>query len=620
MLHYSDYSTGGTIFRDVVGSLQMSEELSSFPMQDAPEARGRSRILIVDDEPSIRALLDDALSESCECTLSASAADVRERLERGEIYDVILSDIDLGNGERGTELVPLILRQSPETVVVMISGNRDLDDAIDSMRGGAFDYIKKPFDLEYLELVVQRAIDHHTLLREKRLYDEDLERLVKERTEQLNYLSFYDPLTDLPNRALFEDRVSHALNGGGIESRAALILISIDGFNKVQRTLGHTNSDLMLIETGKRLLAGLGRRATVSHYERDEFAILSEHFSSADEIASIAREISDELRRPFNLAGSEVVATCSIGVSIAPENGEDLASLMRNAAAALSLAKKDGGDNVRFYTPDMNERAVARLKLETGLWRGLERREFELFYQPKVDLVSGAVVGLEALLRWNSSEMGLVSPAEFVPLAEETGLILPLGEWVLSTAVKQAKEWRDKGFDLSIAVNLSARQLQQPGLAETILSIVDGSGLEPQHLNLEITESSVIQNAEPAIATLKELRNKGMQVSIDDFGTGYSSLSYLKTLPIDVIKIDRSFVKELPANADDAALTVAIISLGHNLRLKVVAEGVETEEQRQFLQRVRCDEYQGYFFSRPLPAGEIEALLDEGPKTARITA
>jgi diguanylate cyclase (GGDEF)-like protein len=588
-------------------------------MQGSPETRERSRILIVDDEASIRALLEDALSEKCDCSLSASAADVRERLARGEIYDVILSDIDLGDGETGTDLVPLILRQSPETVVVMISGNRDLDDAIDSMRGGAFDYIKKPFDLEYLELVVRRAIDHHTLLRDKRRYDEDLERLVKERTEQLNYLSFYDPLTDLPNRALFEDRVTHALNGGTAETKAALFLVSIDGFNKVQRTLGHTNSDLMLIETGKRLLTGVGRSATVSHYERDEFAILSQQFSSADEVALIAREISDELRKPFQLAGSEVVATCSIGISIAPENGEDLASLMRNASAALSLAKKDGGDGVRFYTPDMNERALARLKLETGLWRALERREFELFYQPKIDLVTGRVVGLEALLRWNSSEMGLVSPAEFVPLAEETGLILPLGEWVLSTAVQQAKAWRDKGFDLSIAVNLSARQLQQPGLAETILSIIDASGLEPKHLNLEITESSVIQNAEPAIATLRKLRDKGIQVSIDDFGTGYSSLSYLKTLPIDVIKIDRSFVKELPGNADDAALTVAIISLGHNLRMKVVAEGVETEEQRQFLQQVRCDEYQGYFFSRPLPAGEMEVLLQNDSKPATVT-
>jgi diguanylate cyclase (GGDEF)-like protein len=619
MLHYSDHSTSGTIFEAVVGSLQMSEEFSSLPMQDSPATRERSRVLIVDDEPSIRALLEDALSEKCDCSLSASAADVRERLERGEVYDVILSDIDLGDGETGTDLVPLILRQSPETVVVMISGNRDLDDAIESMRGGAFDYIKKPFDLEYLELVVQRAIDHHTLLRDKRLYDEDLERIVKERTEQLNYLSFYDPLTDLPNRALFEDRVSHALHGAATETKAALILVSIDGFNKVQRTLGHTNSDLMLIETGKRLLAGVGKRATVSHYERDEFAILSQQFSSADEVASIAHEISDELRRPFLLAESEVVATCSIGISIAPENGEDLGSLMRNAAAALSLAKKDGGDGVRFYTPDMNERALARLKLETGLWRALERREFELFYQPKVDLVLGRVVGLEALLRWNSSEMGLVSPAEFVPLAEETGLILPLGEWVLSTAVQQAKSWRDKGFDLTIAVNLSARQLQQPGLAETVLAIVDSSGLEPQHLNLEITESSVIQNAEPAIATLKQLRDKGIQVSIDDFGTGYSSLSYLKTLPIDVIKIDRSFVKELPGNADDAALTVAIISLGHNLRMKVVAEGVETEEQRQFLEQVRCDEYQGYFFSRPLPAAEMEALLQNDSKPARVT-
>lgn len=579
-------------------------------MSHSQNRRDKARILIIDDEPYVRALLCDALQEDFNCDTAASVEDVAERIGRDK-YDLVLSDIDLGSGNSGTQLVPEIREVSPDTVVVMISGSQGIDNAIEAMRAGAFDYIKKPFDIDYLDVVVRRAYQHHLLLKEKRQYDEHLEELVRERTDQLNYLSFYDPLTGLPNRALFEDRVSQALLSSDANDDTALLLLSIDGFRKVQQTLGHTISDLMLVETANRLLGGVGQRSTVSRYERDEFAVLVTGFESEDELADTAREINESFRTPFNLESNEVVATCSVGISISKTDGGDLVTLMRNAAAALSQAKEQGGDTVRFYTADMNVRALKRLTLETGLWRALERGEFDVFYQPKVDIHSGKITGMEALIRWQHPDIGIVSPAEFIPLAEETGLILPLGEWVLRKSVAQAKKWRDAGFDLDIAINLSVRQLQQTGLASMIIHIIDEIGIGPEHVNLEITESSVIENGEVADVTLWSLKEKGIRISIDDFGTGYSSLSYLKKLPIDVIKIDKSFINELPYNADDAALTVAIVSLGHNLRLKIVAEGVETEEQLRFLERIRCDEYQGYYFSRPLPVEDFEQLLIE---------
>lgn len=577
-------------------------------MTDSQEIIPKARILIVDDEVSVRELLFEALRNDFDCSIAANAEDTLQKIRKSS-FDLVLSDIDLGLGPTGTELVPEILRISPDIVVVMISGNQGIDNAIEAMRAGAFDFIKKPFDLDYLDIVVRRAFAHHLLLVERRRHDNDLEHLVRQRTEQLNYLSFYDPLTDLPNRALFEDRVTQALIAANGASNTALILLSIDGFTKVQQTLGHANSDQMLTETGNRLQRGVGQRSTVSRYERDEFAVLVTNFESEEDLADTAREISESLKRPFMLESNEVVVTCSIGISISPLDGADLSTLMKNAAAALARSKEQGGDSVRFYTGDMNARALKRLTLETGLRRALEREEFEVYYQPKVDIYSGKICGSEALVRWHHPEIGLISPLEFIPLAEETGLILPLGEWVLSTAAAQTKKWNDDGFDLSVAVNLSVIQLQKTDLAGTILRIVESAKLAPALLNLEITESSVIENAETASASLWKLKEQGIQVSLDDFGTGYSSLSYLKKLPIDVIKIDKSFINDLPGDADDSALTIAIISLGHNLRLRVVAEGVETEEQLQFLQRLGCDEYQGFYFSKPVAVPEFETLI-----------
>ncbi len=578
-------------------------------MENSLNYTGRPRILIIDDEIPIREMLKAALDADFDCETAGCAEEVYNRLAE-QSFDIVLSDIDLGCGTTGNDLVPKIRSISPETVVVMVSGNQGIDNAILAMQAGAFDFIKKPFELSYLDVVMRRALEHHELLKEKRLYEEHLEELIRQRTDQLNYLSFFDPLTDLPNRALFEDRASQAIRSPeGIE-RTALMLISIDGFRKVRETYGHSVSDVMLVETAKRLGTAVGAIATVSRYERDEFAVLLNNFETEEELGGIARGIAEAVRCPFLIENNEMVVTCSVGISISRSDGSELIMLMRNATAALAKAKEQGGDAVRFYTADMNARALKRFTLETGMCRALERGEFDVFYQPKIDISSGCICGMEALVRWQHPEIGMVSPGEFIPLAEETGLIIPLGEAVLRKAVRQTQIWRDLGYDLEIAINLSARQIQHNDLAASVIAIINEIGFQPRFLNLEITESSVIDNGEEAQATLWALKKAGITISLDDFGTGYSSLSYLKKLPIDVLKIDRSFVSELPDNADDAALTVAIITLGHNLRLKVVAEGVETEEQLEFLRSKGCDEYQGFLFAKPLSAPDFELLLN----------
>ncbi len=576
----------------------------------------KARILIIDDEVGVQGLLKVALEDRFLCDAAGSANEALEMFAKAN-YELVLCDIDLGSGTTGTELVQFIKKASPETVVIMISGSQGIDNAIDAMHAGAFDFIKKPFEIDYLDLVIARAVEHYLLVRSKRLHEEELEQLVRQRTDQLNYLSFFDPLTDLPNRALFEDRVSQALIASDGTDSIAIMLLSIDGLGKVQQSLGHKVSDLMLVEASKRLVAGTGENATISRFERDEFAILITNFGTEEELSSIASDIAESIRRPFDLEGNEVVATSSSGISISPTDGTDLTTLMRNASAALARAREHGGDSFRFYTAEMNARALKRLTLEAGLWRALERDEFAVLYQPKVNVSSGRIVGMEGLVRWHHPDIGMVSPTEFIPLAEETGLILPLGELVLRKAIEQAKKWKVEGFELELAINLSVRQIHQTTLASTVIEILREYDLDAEWLNLEITEGSVIENGDVARATLWALREAGIRISLDDFGTGYSSLSYLKKLPIDVIKIDKSFVNELPNNVDDASLVTTIISLGHNLRMKVVAEGVETEGQLEFLESAGCDEYQGYLFSKPVSAAGFRELLDKPTMYAR---
>jgi diguanylate cyclase (GGDEF)-like protein len=570
-----------------------------------PPNNGLPRILIVDDESAIRSLLESMLSDDYDCTTAQSAETALQHL-KDQTFDLVISDINMG-GMSGIDLVARVRSSSPDTVVMLISGNLDVDSPIEAIRNGAFDYIKKPFDLNQVEMAVDRAIRHAGLLTSKRRHEDHLEQLVAQRTAELNYLAYNDGLTGLPNRAYFEDRLNKALLQP-TQEEVAVLFVSLDRFKALRDTLGHSVGDRLLEEAARRLASVGAQPAVVARFEGDEFAFLITS-KGADELAAFCREIFAAFQVPLTVDDDEIVLSISIGVSLSRDDGVDGNALLKNAGAALSYVRQHGGDNYKFFTSDLHDRAVRRLALENELRYALERSEFHLYYQPKVETQTNMMIGMEALLRWNHRTLGLVPPLDFIPMAEETGLIVPIGEWVLRTACAQTKLWRDRGFDLTVAVNLSPRQFQQTGLAGTINEIITDTGLEPRFVNLEVTESSIMNNAESAAAILRELRDAGICISIDDFGTGYSSLGMLKDLPIDVLKIDKTFVNDVTVNSDDAALVTAIITLAHNLRLKVVAEGVETDEQLNFLRLQKCDEWQGYLFSQPLPPAEFESLL-----------
>src|SRR5829696_8558363 len=570
----------------------------------------KPRVLIIDDEEQIRNLLIDVLGDSYQCSDAGSAEEALAALAEFT-PDLVISDIDMG-GMSGLELVPLVHSLSPDTVVVMVSGNQDIEFAIKALRVGAFDYITKPLDLRHVEASVERALKHAQLLKEKRVYKEQLEALLEKLNAEVDWLAYYDTVTQLPNRALFEDRLTQAVAIAKATGQSlGVLFISLDHLKKVNDSLGHGSGDVLLREFAERLKSCISKSDTVARFGNDEFALLRTQINGTKDIIETIGSLSQLLKFSFDLPGHELFATASVGVSLFPLDGEDCHTLLKHAGAALYKAKKSGGANYQFFTADMHDLATKRLGLESSLRRAIQNEEFLLHYQPRVSVDSLAIVGVEALVRWQHPQLGLISPSEFIPLAEDTGLIVPIGEWVLRTACLQGRRWREQGFaPIQIGVNISARQFHDQDLTQTVIRILEETGWSPKYLELELTESSIMQNAEFAAGMLTRLKNMGINISIDDFGTGFSSLGSLKRLPIDALKIDQSFVREATTDPDDAALVMAIITLAHNLRLRVVAEGVETEDQLRFLQLLRCDEIQGYFFSRPLPADKLVALFD----------
>ena len=579
---------------------------TEFAMRDAENHK--ARVLIVDDQSAIRDVLCGILCESYTC-LTAGSAEEALAVLREQNIDLLLSDIKMG-GMSGLEMIPHVLKSSPDTVIVMISGEQTIDSAIKALRLGAFDYITKPFDLEHVNASVDRAFDHRSLLVTKRRYENHLEEIVTERTAERDYLAYHDALTDLPNRALFADRLAQALAAAQQnQGMLAVGLLSLDQFKNINDTLGHGLARQLLQLFAQRIKLTITEAETVARFEADEFALLLQVGDAAGAVETIHR-INDAVTLPFDVEGHELFVTLSTGISLFPDDGSDLQGLLKNAGSALHRAREHDGNSCEFYTADMNAKAQQRLRLENNLRRALERKEFEVYYQPQVKVKTRQIVGLEALVRWHHPDLGLVSPTEFIPLAESCGLIVPIGEWSLRAACRQSKSWQDDGLTPPpIAVNISARQFQQGNLAEVIVRILQETGVDPHRLEIELTESSIMRNAEAAAKTLNQLKAIGIKISIDDFGTGYSSLGYLKRLPVDVLKIDRSFVQDLNTDPDDAALVMAIITLAHNLGLEVIAEGVETEEQLGFLRLLRCDGAQGYLFGKPAPADECRALL-----------
>jgi diguanylate cyclase (GGDEF)-like protein/PAS domain S-box-containing protein len=437
---------------------------------------------------------------------------------------------------------------------------------------------------------------------------------MRESEERLLYLAHYDNLTSLPNRVLFYDRLKQALSQARRnEWVIAVMFLDLDRFKNVNDTLGHGAGDLLLRQVSERLAACVRSGDTVGRLSGDEFSIVLSNLAGPDDASLVAQKIMATFTKPFNLYGKEVFVSASIGITLFPADSLDQDILIQNADTAMYRAKELGRNSFRFYTPEMNARALEKLSLESSLRRALERQEFLLYYQPKASLSTGEVIGVEALLRWHHPELGLVSPVEFMPMLEETGLIVATGEWVIRTACAQIKAWQQAGIAaVPVAVNLSARQFQVKDLGVAIANILAEEGIRHDLLELEITESSLASNSEEAAETLAYLNSLGVRVAIDDFGTGYSSLSRLKGFPLDALKIDGSFVRDITTDANDAAITRAIITMAHSLELAVVAEGVETEEQLIFLDANGCDQIQGYYFSTPLPAEECTAFILSG--------
>ena len=582
-----------------------------------PRGTPKPSLLIIDDEPQIRRLLIDWLGPGYDYREASSAEEALTALSE-QAFDLVLSDIDMGLMS-GLELVPRVHALSADTVVVMISGNNDIEFAIRALRAGAFDYIPKPIDLRLVEAAVERALKHGEALRERRRYKEQLEDLLQKRTAQVDRLAKFDPVTELPNRAQFEDRLTQAVAAAKSNRESLSVLfISLDQFKKVNDSLGHGPGDSLLREFAERLQT-VARTDLVARFGNDEFALLQTQIDGKKEVVDTIHSLYDVLKFAFDLPDHELYATASVGVSLFPFDGDNPHTLLKNAGAALYKAKRSGGANYKFYTADMHELATRRLALETHLHRAIQNEEFVVHYQPRVSVDSLAVTGVEALVRWQHPQLGLVAPSEFIPLAEDTGLIVPIGEWVLRQACEQNRRWQQEGFaPLQMAVNISARQFHDQNLSQTVIRILNECRLAPQHLELELTESSIMQNPEFAAGVLTRWKNLGINVSIDDFGTGFSSLAYLKRLPLDALKIDQSFVRDAQSDADDGAIVVAIITLAHNLRLKVIAEGVETEDQLRFLQSLRCDEIQGYLFSQPRPAEALVSLFDPAAKQPKL--
>jgi diguanylate cyclase (GGDEF)-like protein/PAS domain S-box-containing protein len=455
---------------------------------------------------------------------------------------------------------------------------------------------------------------------------------LKEAEQRIRYLAYFDRPTGLPNRQFFMERLTQALaNARRHQRQLGVLSLDLDQFKRINDTLGHAIGNELLLEVARRLTATLreedfvsssgdaGLQSTdgVARLDGDEFSLLLGELAHYHDAAKVARRLLEELRKPFRVGGQEVFVTASIGMALYPLDGEDADSLLKNAGAAMHFAKEQGRDSYQFYSRAMNATALEKLSMESQLRRALEREEFLLHFQPKIRASTGRIIGLEALIRWQHPELGIVPPSQFIPVAEESGLIVPIGDWVLRAACAQNQAWRQGGYPpVHVAVNIAMPHFRHGNLVASIADALQRTRLDPSLLEIELTESMLMQSVDVTLETLHKLRDMGVRLAIDDFGTGYSSLSYLKRFPLHTLKIDRSFVTDLPRDAEDVAITKAIIAMAHSLRLAVVAEGVETPEQLAFLQQHGCDEVQGYLFSHPVSADDFGALLAAQEKRA----
>jgi diguanylate cyclase (GGDEF)-like protein len=539
----------------------------------------------------------------------------------GRPYAMAFVDMRMPPGWDGLKTIEHLWATDPDVQVVICSAHSDYDWTEVVARLGHSDkllVLRKPAEpIEVLQCAtaLSRKWENDRLVRDQMLR---LEEVITTRTRgleaanrQLRHLATHDALTGLPNRALLDDRLQQAIAHADRDMRSfALLVCDLDRFKLINDSLGHRAGDELLQEVASRLNAVVRAADTVARIGGDEFVLIGTSIGDAEDAAGLAARVIDVLQAPVRIAAIDIHASPSIGIAMYPDDGTTIQALLAHADAAMYSAKEHGRGNFRRYAPGMHAGTEDRVQLESDLHNAVTLNQFELYYQPKVDTRTGTVRSAEALIRWAHPTRGIVSPADFIPLAEECGLIGPIGAWVIREACRQARAWQDDGVPaLRVSVNLSASQFRDSGLLESIRRALDDARLPARYLEVELTESAVMSDPEQSIAILEHLSAMGVLVSVDDFGTGYSSMSYLRRFPIDKLKIDRVFIDEIVSRPEDASIVRAIVSLAHSLHLKVVAEGVETLAQLEFLKTAGCDEYQGYHFSRPLPAAGFERLL-----------
>ncbi|WP_068546450.1 EAL domain-containing protein [Thalassotalea crassostreae] len=571
-----------------------------------------AKVLVCDDDPTYLMLMRDTLE--AEGFVVYEAADGDQAILQFEhvIPDIVLLDVEMP-GLSGYQVCERIRdhKKGHDVPILMVTGADDYQSILKAYDIGATDFLPKP--------IRWPMIGHRVryMLRSQNAVSD-----LKESQDRLKYLAYYDSLTGLPNRQNFNEHLERFLllaNRG--EYHVGVLFIDLDRFKRINDTLGHNFGDKVLKKIAKILDSNIRNcdliarspdqipETKVARLGGDEFTVFLSRVDSIDDIAQVAQRIIEEVSEPIMIEQYEVSVTPSIGISVYPNDGHTVTNLMKNADVAMYHAKEQGRSCFKFYSDSLNSRAKERLHLEQALRGAIENDEFELYYQPQMDTRDSSIAGVEALIRWNNPKLGIVSPAEFIPVAEETGMIIKIGEWVLRQACFQAKQWLDKGFsDFQMSINLSAVQFKRGTLVGLIQSVLKNTGLPPQMLKLEITESAVMTDVEENIVRLQQIKTLGVGIAVDDFGTGYSSLSYLKKFPIDTLKIDRSFIADINRN-NDIAIVKAILALAESLGLDVVAEGVENQEQLRILNENNCFYIQGYLFSKPLDAQSCEALL-----------
>lgn len=531
-------------------------------------------------------------------------------LEDTPVCSVIITDKSAAR-RNGSALMALQQRCATAHVPILIALDRD-DVAAPWLRCGFDDVLRFPLDKEDLLARLEVALRRHTRFAE--LVGEKKTPVRPSSSDvAVSVLADEDRLTGLPNRALFRDHLKDALSQARFSNRlVAVMLIDLDKFKMVNDTLGHDAGDALLQQAGCRLVDCLRDSDTVGRLGGDEFGVFLPGLGSEQDATVVAEKISASLSQPFWIEGTDAFITPSIGIAMYPADSTEAETLIAHADTAMVRAKELGRNNHQFFTPHLNAMVVERARIETGLRKALERGELYLDYQPQTDIRSGRIIGVEALMRWRHPELGLVSPARFIPVAEELGLIVPFGEWAMRTACEQNMAWQTAGLDpIVMAVNLSARQFRHDAIGETVRRVLEQTGLDGRYLELEVTESMVMGNGEALISTMKQIKGFGVRLSLDDFGTGYSNLGYLNRFPLDSIKIDKSFIDNIGKSRSEDMIATTVISLGHSLRLKVIAEGVETAEQLGVLESLGCDMMQGFLFSRPVPPGAIRTLLEQ---------